>query len=125
MEYRYDSGPTFAVVDYATASRNGEPLEAAITGPRRDSGYLPNPMVRYCTIETKILTTIRYLKSLGWDHWTNAIGFRADEPSRLEKLRAKVGRCQDEDAVAPLALAGGDTLGRVSVVEGPAVRLAT
>jgi 3'-phosphoadenosine 5'-phosphosulfate sulfotransferase (PAPS reductase)/FAD synthetase len=103
LEYRHDNGPTLAVVDYATASRNGEPLEAAITARSGDSGYLPNPLVRYCTIETKILTTIRYLKSLGWDHWTNAIGFRADEPARLAKLAAKVGRCQEEHAVAPLA----------------------
>lgn len=106
LEYRYDNGPAFVEVDYVTASRNGEPLEAAITARAGDSGYLPNPLVRYCTIETKILTTIRYLKSVGWDHWTNAIGFRADEPARLAKLKAGIGRCQEEHAVAPLALAG-------------------
>ena len=106
LEYRYDNGPTFAVVDYATASRAGEPMEAAIVLARSGkSGFLPNPLVRYCTIETKIKTTIRYLKSLGWDHWTNAIGFRADEPRRKAKLGGK-WRCPQEDPVTPLFAAG-------------------
>lgn len=106
LEYRYESGPTFAMVDYATASRDGEPLEAAIVKPRSGtSGYLPNPITRYCTIETKIKTAIRYAKSLGWEQWTNAVGFRADEPQRVAKLKASI-REQCEDAVAPLAKAG-------------------
>lgn len=100
-----DDGPTFAVVNYATADREGRPLEAAITARRGDSGYLPNPMVRYCTIECKIKTTIRYLESLGWESWTNAIGFRADEPRRIQKL-AGANREWREESVCPLALAG-------------------
>lgn len=105
LEYRYDNGPAFVEVDYTTASRHGEPLEAVIMARCGASGYLPNPLVRYCTIEAKILTTVRYLKSLGWDHWTNAIGFRADEPLRIAKL-GNGNRCQDEDPVCPLASAG-------------------
>ena len=105
LEYRHDGRPTFAVVDYATASRNGEPLETAITAPRGDSGFLPNPLARYCTIDTKIKTTVRYLLSLGWDRWTNAVGFRADEPQRVAKLNGH-GRDKREDGVAPLAASG-------------------
>jgi 3'-phosphoadenosine 5'-phosphosulfate sulfotransferase (PAPS reductase)/FAD synthetase len=105
LEYRYEDKPTFAVVDYYTASRDGEPLEAAIAGPRRDSGFLPNPLVRYCTIECKIKTTIRYLRSLGWQSWTNAIGFRADEPQRFAKLKGS-NREDAEDSVAPLFKSG-------------------
>jgi 3'-phosphoadenosine 5'-phosphosulfate sulfotransferase (PAPS reductase)/FAD synthetase len=105
LEYRHDGKPTFAVVDFATASRDGEPLATAITARRGDSGFLPNPMVRYCTIDTKIKTTVRYLKSLGWERWTNAVGFRADEPRRVAKLNGR-GRCKREDGVAPLAVTG-------------------
>jgi len=101
LEYRYDNGPGLQVVNYATASRNGEPLEAAINARCGNSGYLPNPLVRYCTIETKIKTTIRYLEWLGWYYWTNAIGFRYDEPRRMAKLKGE-GRCKNEDSVAPL-----------------------
>jgi len=104
-EYRYDNRPSFEVVNYATASRNGEPLEAAITARAGDSGFLPNPRIRYCTIETKIKTTIRYLKSLGWESWTNAVGFRRDEPARKAKLNGPM-REQCEDGVAPLFDAG-------------------
>ncbi len=106
LEYRHNGKPTFAIVDYATASRNGEPLEAAITARRGDSGFLPNPMVRYCTIDTKIKTLIRYLLSLGWSRWSNAIGFRADEPARVAKLRAGANREKREEALLPLAVSG-------------------
>jgi 3'-phosphoadenosine 5'-phosphosulfate sulfotransferase (PAPS reductase)/FAD synthetase len=105
LEYRYHDRPTFTVVDYNTASRNGEPLEESIDAKRGDSEYLPDPLVRYCTIETKIKTTIRYLRSLGWEHWTNAIGFRADEPQRAAKLNGSK-RNPREDSVAPLVKAG-------------------
>ncbi len=92
---------TFTVVDYATASRNGEPFEAVITA----RGMLPNVVMRFCTVEMKIRTSQRYLKSLGWDYWTNCIGFRADEPHRVAKLMNS-NRHTNEDPVAPLAKAG-------------------
>lgn len=117
LEYRKDfrgapeigthgRGPAgFAVVNYHAASRDGFPLKTAITARGGDSGFLPNPIIRYCTIETKVKTTIRYLRSMGWDHWTNAVGFRADEQNRVAKLSGP-NREKDEDTVAPLALAG-------------------
>lgn len=110
LEYRCARGGakarhTFAVVDYATASRDGGPFEAAVAAPRGDSGYLPNVVSRYCTIDLKIRTTARYLKSLRWAEWTNAVGFRADEPQRVAKLKSgKRAKC--EEPVAPLAKAG-------------------
>ena len=107
LEYRHEKGrgPYFVQVDFSTASRDGEPLEAAITGPRGDSGFLPNPVTRYCTIETKIKTAIRYCESLGWESWVNVIGLRADEPGRAAKLRAAI-REKREDAETPLIAAG-------------------
>jgi 3'-phosphoadenosine 5'-phosphosulfate sulfotransferase (PAPS reductase)/FAD synthetase len=71
------------VIDYDTASRNGEPFEAMLSHKK----YLPNPPKRFCTIELKIRCTKRYAQSaLKWKHWDVAIGFRADEPVRFAKL---------------------------------------
>jgi len=76
--------PKFKVVDFATASRNGEPFEALIT----KKNYLPNPVTRFCTVELKIRTIDKYLKSLGWKHNENMdwVGIRADEPRRAMKM---------------------------------------
>jgi 3'-phosphoadenosine 5'-phosphosulfate sulfotransferase (PAPS reductase)/FAD synthetase len=95
---------TFAVVDYATASRNGEPFEQLI----RARNMLPNVMARFCTVELKIRTSNRYVKTLGpeWHAgYTNAIGLRADEPHRVAKL-ATTNRHNREEPVAPIAKAG-------------------
>jgi 3'-phosphoadenosine 5'-phosphosulfate sulfotransferase (PAPS reductase)/FAD synthetase len=94
--------PAARVVNYATASRNGEPLERII----EDRRMLPNPVGRFCTVEGKILTLIRYLESLDWSGWTNVVGFRADEPERVRKLLAADRRHSDEDLAFPLHVAG-------------------
>lgn len=97
LEYRYDgSNHSFEVVDYGSASRNGEPFEQVI----QHRGVLPNPRMRFCSGELKDRTTVRYLKSVGWDHWTVAIGFRYDEPARLAKARKNAHK--DEDLAFPL-----------------------
>lgn len=80
LEYRADS-PLYEVVNHNSASRAGEPFEAMI----RKKQYLPNQQQRFCTTELKIRTAKRYLMSLGWLHWTNCVGFRADEPARLNR----------------------------------------
>lgn len=87
VEYRADD-PRFSVVDYTTASRHGEPFEAAI----RKRNYLPNPVTRFCTVELKIRTMHKYLRSLGWadgDGWNQFVGIRADEQRRVAKIRAR------------------------------------
>jgi len=87
VEYR-DADPAFAVVNYETASRNGEPFEALI----RKRQYLPNPVTRFCTSELKIRTIHKYLKSTGWtDHneTMDWIGMRADEQRRAAKIADK------------------------------------
>lgn len=83
LEYLPDE-PKFKVVDFNTASRNGEPFEALIT----KKNYLPNPVTRFCTVELKIRTIHKYLKSLGWKHNENMdwVGIRADEPRRAMKM---------------------------------------
>lgn len=84
LEYRA-SAPWFEVVSHNSASRNGEPFDALIDKKQ----YLPNQQTRFCTIELKIRTAKRYLVSLGWKRWVNAIGIRADEPHRLNKPKPK------------------------------------
>lgn len=77
---------TFRVVDFATASRKGEPFELAIA----TRTFLPNPVMRFCTGELKIKTTNRFVRhALGWKEYTNAIGFRADEPNRVANIMGK------------------------------------
>ena len=91
-----------AVVDFATASRCGEPLEEVI-GARN---MLPNVVARFCTVECKIRTTNRFTLALGWPPgWANCIGFRADEPQRVAKLRS-TNRHQRENPLVPVAKAG-------------------
>jgi len=91
----------FRVVDFETASRDGEPFEAII----RKRNYLPNPVSRFCTVEMKVRAIHRYLKSIGWTEWESMLGIRADEQRRL----AKIGQ-QDygkhEEKIAPLGRIG-------------------
>jgi len=87
VEYR-DADPAFAVVNYETASRKGEPFEALI----RKRQYLPNPVTRFCTAELKIRSIHKYLKSTGWDDHNETmdwIGMRADEQRRAAKIADK------------------------------------
>jgi 3'-phosphoadenosine 5'-phosphosulfate sulfotransferase (PAPS reductase)/FAD synthetase len=82
------------VVTFETASRAGEPFAALIVKKK----YLPNPVTRFCTQDLKIRLMERHAKALGWTEWDDVIGLRADEPSRVAKMR---GNC-----VMPLAVAG-------------------
>jgi len=82
IEYRVEE-PRFAVVDFESASRNGEPFSALI----QKRSYLPNPVARFCTGELKILTIERYFKSLGITEFDTMVGLRADEPQRAAKMR--------------------------------------
>lgn len=83
--------PTFRIVSFDTASRNGEPFEALI----RKRNYLPNPVTRFCTSELKIRVIARHIFSLGMaDTKTEAeniswIGIRADEQRRAAKIEDK------------------------------------
>lgn len=106
VEYRNnDAG--YAVVDFASASRNGEPFEAII----RKRNYLPNPITRYCTVELKIRAMHKHLRALGWadgdGEWDQFVGIRADEPRRVAKIRARPSpETTRETMLMPLADAG-------------------
>lgn len=90
LEWRLEA-PGFAVVDFDTASRNGEPFEACILNRQ----YLPNPVTRFCTAELKIRTARKHLQALGWEGGAEElenvswVGIRADEPRRAAKIKDK------------------------------------
>ena len=86
LEYTRESNKVgFEIVSHNSASRNGEPLEELI----RSRGYLPNVMTRFCTQEAKVKTIKRYLVSIGWRHWVNTVGIRADEAHRVKPSKDK------------------------------------
>lgn len=102
LEYRNDERG-YAVVDFDSASRNGEPFEAII----RKRNYLPNPVTRFCTVELKIQTMHKHLRAIGWNEWDEMIGIRADEQRRLAKIRSNPsGGKSGVERTAPLADAG-------------------
>lgn len=87
LEYRWEPREhSFERVKFKTASRDGEPFDFVIKSRK----MLPNKVMRFCTIEMKIRTSLRYTRDvLGWENYTNAIGFRHDEPKRVAKLLGK------------------------------------
>ena len=60
-------------------------------------------MTRFCTTTLKIRVLRDYARSLGWEHWTNAVGLRADEPRRVARIKDQRERWE---TIAPLAEAG-------------------
>jgi 3'-phosphoadenosine 5'-phosphosulfate sulfotransferase (PAPS reductase)/FAD synthetase len=96
LEYR-SGDPKFEVVNFDSASRDGEPFEQLI----RKKKYLPNMVARFCTAELKVLTIDRYLKTFCWDDYITMVGIRADEPRRVAKMRTN-----KDIKTTPLADAG-------------------
>lgn len=85
-------GDGVQVVDYHSASREGEPYDALITKKK----YLPNAVTRFCTSELKIKPIETFLRR-GWGEFDMIVGIRADEPRRVAKM---------PHLHKPLALAG-------------------
>lgn len=76
-------GTDFNVVNFKTASRNGEPFEEML------KAYpMPNPFVSNCTRELKQTPMSKYIKSLGYKEVITAIGIRYDERHR-KSIKAK------------------------------------
>ena len=107
LEYKYDENThnRFKVVTSETAARNGEPFAEMID--QNGKPFLPNPVMRICTVRLKIDPFYRYLKSIGWDEWDNFVGIRADEQRRVSKIRAdSSGGRSGIHRLMPLADAG-------------------
>lgn len=93
IEYRHES-PGYKIVDFQSASRNGEPfLDLMI----KNTG-VPNVFMRFCTEKLKIKPIRKFLKDSGFDidDDCHLVGIRADEPRRIAKVGLKM---------CPLALA--------------------
>lgn len=93
----------FREVNYASASRAGEPFAALIEHRQ----CLPGPRLRFCTEVLKI-RAMRWLMRdvLSYPHWIRAVGIRADEPDRVARMRTP-GRDRERwETVLPLADAG-------------------
>jgi hypothetical protein len=74
------AGCTHKIVDFATASRNGEPFEEMI----KKYG-VPNKKYPHCTRELKLNPIRSYLESIGWQDCFRAVGIRMDEPRRIRE----------------------------------------
>ena len=76
-------GTDYKIVNFETASRNGEPFEEML------KVYpLPNPFVSNCTRELKQVPMNKYVKSLKYKEVITALGIRHDERHR-KSLKAK------------------------------------
>ena len=94
----YDPETRFRVVDYASASRNGEPFLALI----RKRNFLPNPVARICTQELKVKAMLAFHRARGWESWDSLIGIRYDEPRRW-RVRGSGPAAPGEERRLPLA----------------------
>lgn len=84
LEFTARAKDGFQVVSHNSAAREGEPFERLL----EIVPALPNPVARTCTDQMKVKTMTRYVRQeLGWEHWANIIGIRADEGARVERRR--------------------------------------
>lgn len=75
-------GTSHNIVNFQTASRDGEPFEDVI------SKYgIPNNSYPHCTRELKLSPINSYAKSIGWKNYYTAIGIREDEIDRMNPKR--------------------------------------
>ncbi len=82
VEYCKDN--RMKIVDYKTASRDGQPFAELIDKKK----HLPNPTMRFCTTEMKITPMKLFAKNiLGYEAgWINCVGLRYDEGHRVKRL---------------------------------------
>ena len=104
VEYLWDAPHRTRVVDFATASRKGEPYAALIDR----KGFVPSHGLRYCSGFLKRDRIESYARHrLGLRRWHSVIGLRADEQRRVLRMRAmNCGSRTGAHAVLPLADVG-------------------
>jgi hypothetical protein len=74
-------GNGYKIVDFATASRNEEPMQAMMAHYNK----IPGTNARTCTTELKITPIHRYMVDTVGRHYLKALGIRADEPKRINR----------------------------------------
>ncbi len=82
----YKKGVSAKVVNFKTASRNGEPFENMI----KKHG-IPNVRMAICTRELKSYAIKAYARQIGFKKYKTAIGIRADEIDRINPNHEKKG----------------------------------
>lgn len=100
IERRFDTERGFDVTNFQTAARNGEPFAGLIDKKM----FLPNPVMRFCTSELKVVPIAKYVKEQGVTDATMLVGLRADEPRRVHRVQGDVRQGFDYDC--PIARAG-------------------
>ncbi len=113
---------TYDIVNYATASRNKEPYQAALEAREAYrlavkglKGVLPCPAQRICTGELKIKTMARYLFDM-WGvkpkEYNVALALRADEMHRVDSaMAADVDSGIPYFPMADAGIVGADVVG--------------
>lgn len=92
---KHGNGVRAKVVNFETASRNGEPFEAMIA-----KHGMPNVKMAICTRELKSYAIKSYAKQVGFKNYKTAIGIRVDEIDRISAEHEKKG------LIYPLVSAG-------------------
>lgn len=77
---RDDTEKLYKIIDYKTASRNGEPFELII-----HKYGIPNTSFPQCTRELKQRVVNKWMKDFVGNDYEMALGIRADEPKRLKQ----------------------------------------
>lgn len=108
----YGQGLSWKIVDFHTASRNGEPFDKVLAyydqlrhEEKGEPPILPNPVNRMCTDRMKIKASAWWMKSMGYESWDAVIGIRHDEPKRHARMMASNGKDRLEN-VLPMYEAG-------------------
>tara|TARA_R110000823_G_scaffold261878_1_gene382572 strand:+ start:19 stop:864 length:846 start_codon:yes stop_codon:yes gene_type:complete len=76
-------GTNYKIVNFKTASRNGQPFEDLLK-----SYSMPNNFASNCTRELKVIPINKYVNSLNYDNVITAMGIRYDERHR-KSINAK------------------------------------
>jgi len=84
-------GTTYKVVDFKTASRNGEPFKDML-----DKYAMPNNFASNCTRELKLAPINKYVKDLGFEEVVTAMGIRFDERHRKSNF------AEEQNVIYPL-----------------------
>ena len=96
IEYR-NNEQGYTVVDYETASREGEPFEELI----RKNNYLPSPVKRICTAQLKIRPQAKYMRDL-IGPGTLPIQETTNAPMQLSNLASLIGSLGSVDNLTSL-----------------------
>lgn len=98
-----DGARRIEIVGYNSADRTGKWFAELI----RRKQYLPNVDMRYCTQLLKIEAMKWAMIAMGYTHWLNVVGLRADEMHRVMKQVLRNGQDRERFvSTCPLARAG-------------------